>query len=250
MPNASTDVASRIAGRTLAARNAQYADEVRRLLDAGLVVMRRCGTSSSPRVADIVEEAGLSNDAFYRHFASKQALVTAILEDGTTRLAAYIEHQMAKGATPDAQVRRWQESGARARPPTRGRPDHACSHVERWGPSATSTAAAPTTASILAPLLHEPLTTLGSTDPCADATVTAHLVIGRSPTTSGSAPRRPARRPASADFVIRAVTPDPLALASRRAAIAAAWGRQNGIRRGRRARSREVEELTRPGARR
>ena len=40
------------------------------------------GTTSRPRVADIVAEAGLSNDAFYRHFASKDALVAALVEDG------------------------------------------------------------------------------------------------------------------------------------------------------------------------
>ena len=80
------DVATRIANRTLARRAPDYPAEVRRLLDAGREVMRRGGTSSRPRVADIVAEAGLSNDAFYRHFASKDALVAAILEDGTERL--------------------------------------------------------------------------------------------------------------------------------------------------------------------
>ena len=90
------DVAGRIVRRTLAKREDQYASEVRRLLDAALEVIRRCGTSSRPRVADIVAEAGLSNDAFYRHFRSKDALVTAILEDGGERLRSYLGHQLAK----------------------------------------------------------------------------------------------------------------------------------------------------------
>src|SRR5271154_5634951 len=85
------DVAGRIVRRTLAKREDQYATEVRRLLDAALEVIRRCGTSSRPRVADIVAEAGLSNDAFYRHFRSKDDLVTAILEDGGERLRGYLE---------------------------------------------------------------------------------------------------------------------------------------------------------------
>ncbi len=101
------DVAGRIVRRTLAKREDQYASEVRRLLDAALEVIRRCGTSSRPRVADIVVEAGLSNDAFYRHFRSKDALVTAILEDGGERLQSYLAHQMAKESTPEGQVRRW-----------------------------------------------------------------------------------------------------------------------------------------------
>ncbi len=54
-------------------------------------------------------EAGLSNEAFYRHFKSKDALVTAILEDGGERLRSYLAHQMAKEATPEGQVRRWVE---------------------------------------------------------------------------------------------------------------------------------------------
>ena len=42
------DVVARIASRAVAKRSATYADEVRRLLDAGLEVMRRCGTASRP----------------------------------------------------------------------------------------------------------------------------------------------------------------------------------------------------------
>ena len=48
------DVAARIAQRTLAKREAGYASEVRRLLDAALEVMRQGGTAARPRVADIV----------------------------------------------------------------------------------------------------------------------------------------------------------------------------------------------------
>src|SRR5262245_33757089 len=105
------DVASRIAQRTLARRGADYAGEVRRLLDAALDVMRRCGTTSRPRVADIVAAAGLSNDAFYRHFPSKDALVAAILEDGTQRLLGYLAHQMDKEPAPEGKVRRRVEGG-------------------------------------------------------------------------------------------------------------------------------------------
>src|SRR5690349_23570118 len=99
------DVAARVAQQTLARREAAYAEEVRRLLDAGLDVMRRCGTTSRPRVADIVAAAGLSNDAFYRHFRSKDALVAALVDDGALRLRSYLDHQMAKEPTPEAQVR-------------------------------------------------------------------------------------------------------------------------------------------------
>src|SRR5829696_1301967 len=107
LPSEMNSIAARIAGRRLTARESEYAGEVRRLLDAGLAVMRRCGTTSRPRVADVVAAAGLSNEAFYRHFRSKDALVGAILDDGLDRLAGYLAHQMGKEATPAGAVRRW-----------------------------------------------------------------------------------------------------------------------------------------------
>ncbi|MGZ4759005.1 MAG: TetR/AcrR family transcriptional regulator, partial [Acidimicrobiales bacterium] len=45
-----SDVATRIARRTLAARGPDYSSEVRRLLDAGREVMRKNGTTSRARV--------------------------------------------------------------------------------------------------------------------------------------------------------------------------------------------------------
>jgi AcrR family transcriptional regulator len=106
-PPAADDVAARIAARTLARRSSDYATEVRRLLDAALQVMAEQGTTAPARVVDIVAAAGLSNDAFYRHFPSKDALVAALLEDGTARLVQYVGHQMDKETTPEGQVRRW-----------------------------------------------------------------------------------------------------------------------------------------------
>ena len=51
------DVAEQIAQRTLAKREAGYASEVGRLLDAALEVMRQGGMAARPRVADIVAAA-------------------------------------------------------------------------------------------------------------------------------------------------------------------------------------------------
>src|SRR5260370_3352619 len=71
--------------------------------------MGRGGRAGGPRVADIVAAAGLSNDAFYRHFPSKDALVAALLEDGAERLASYVAHQMDKELAPAGKGRRWVE---------------------------------------------------------------------------------------------------------------------------------------------
>ena len=100
--------AERSAERTLAPRYSAYVGEIRRLIEAGLVVMRKSG-GVDPRVGEIVREAGLSNQAFYRHFKSKDELLLAILDDGTRELEGYLEHRMASAATPLERVRRWVE---------------------------------------------------------------------------------------------------------------------------------------------
>jgi AcrR family transcriptional regulator len=101
-------VADRTVERALAARHSAYAEEVRRLIDAGVAVMRR-GQSANPRVSEIVSEAGLSNQAFYRHFRSKDELLLAILDDGLRQLVGYLEHQMSKETSALGKVRRWTE---------------------------------------------------------------------------------------------------------------------------------------------
>ena len=54
-------------------------------MDAAVKIIVANGTSTRVRVSDIVAAAGLSNDAFYRHFPSKDALVAALVEDGRNR---------------------------------------------------------------------------------------------------------------------------------------------------------------------
>jgi AcrR family transcriptional regulator len=98
--------AARAVERALADRRSAYEDEVRRLVAAAFVRIERDG-SLEPRVADIVREAGLSNQAFYRHFPSKGALLVAVLDEGVRRLASYLAHRMAQVASPTAKVREW-----------------------------------------------------------------------------------------------------------------------------------------------
>jgi AcrR family transcriptional regulator len=174
-----TDVAGRIAQQTLARRGTDYAIEVRRLLDAGLALMRSYGTSARPRVSDIVTAAGLSNDAFYRHFASKEALVAAILEDGTERLESYLAHQMAKEPTPEGEIRRWIEGVLHQ---AVDEEIAATTLAVLWnaGVLGGGPAADPAMArGPLATLLHEPFAALGSRDPELDASLAAHAVVGK-----------------------------------------------------------------------
>jgi len=168
------DVAARVARRTLDRRTPDYTGEVRRLLDAGLEVMRRCGTESRPRVADIVAAAGLSNDAFYRHFPSKDALVAAILEDGTERLGRYVAHQMTKADTPEGKIRRWVE-GVMAQAEDE---IAATTLAVLWNAGAGRPGAPGSAAGPIAAPLEGPLTELGSTAPVLDATLLAYAAVG------------------------------------------------------------------------
>jgi AcrR family transcriptional regulator len=165
--------------RALAKRQAVYADEVQRLLDAGLEVMRRTGTAETPRVADIVRQAGLSNQAFYRHFAGKEDLVAAIVEAGMHRLAGYLRHQIGKDDSPEDQIRRWVEGimsqaansevahSTRAVLWNRG---HLGDHNRESNVLSNE---------VFAELLVEPLARFGSRDPRRDASVICHAAMGR-----------------------------------------------------------------------
>src|SRR5262249_36989792 len=56
-----------------------------------------------------VREAGLSNQAFYRHFRGRDELLLALLAAGRRTLVDYLAHLMAKERSPAGQVRRWIE---------------------------------------------------------------------------------------------------------------------------------------------
>ncbi|WP_036570034.1 TetR/AcrR family transcriptional regulator [Nocardia sp. BMG51109] len=173
----SGDVAGRIARRSLAGREASYAGEVRRLLDAALELMRVGGIAARPRVADIVAAAGLSNDAFYRHFRSKDALVEALLEDGADRLRGYVAHRMGKQGAPEARVRAWVTAVLRQA----GADTAATTRAVLWnagGGGAGLARGSAVPVARLAPLLHGPFAELGSADPEFDASLAAHATIG------------------------------------------------------------------------
>ncbi len=101
-------VEEQLADRTLAARRETYATEVRTLIDAAFEVMRTTG-DIDPAVRDIVKAAGLSNQAFYRHFPSKDALLLAVLADGHAQLVEYLRTRTRAAAGAEAKVRVWIE---------------------------------------------------------------------------------------------------------------------------------------------
>jgi AcrR family transcriptional regulator len=58
---------------------------------------------------EILAETGLSTQAFYRYFSSKDELMLALLDEGRRRLVETLERRMARSDDPRAQVRAWIE---------------------------------------------------------------------------------------------------------------------------------------------
>jgi AcrR family transcriptional regulator len=99
-----TDASRSAASEALERRRIAYAEEVHRLVAASFALIRDQGTLE-PRVSEIVKAAGLSNQAFYRHFHSKDELLLAVLADGVRQLHGYLAHRMDGAAEPLEKVR-------------------------------------------------------------------------------------------------------------------------------------------------
>ncbi|MGV9865529.1 TetR/AcrR family transcriptional regulator [Rhodococcus koreensis] len=86
-------------------RQAMYDDEVRRLIAAAESVMLAKGRTEPPRMTEIVHEAGMSNQAFYRHFRSRDDLIVATYEHGLLTLASYLAHSVEKAPDITGKIR-------------------------------------------------------------------------------------------------------------------------------------------------
>ena len=95
-----------VVDRTLARRRAKAQDEVQRLVAAAFAVIERTG-NVEPKVSEILDEAGLSNQAFYRHFQSKHELLVTVLDEGIRGLAGYLEQRMTGVEDAAAATREW-----------------------------------------------------------------------------------------------------------------------------------------------
>ena len=108
---------SRAIDRSLATRRDAARDEVERLIDGAFRVIERTG-HLEPKVSEILAEAGLSNQAFYRHFAGKHALLVALLDEGIRTLAEHLTVRMAEASDPEGEIRAWVRGiAAQARDP-------------------------------------------------------------------------------------------------------------------------------------
>lgn len=80
--------------------------EERALVEAAHRVMRRNGFSGAT-VADILDEAGLSTRAFYRHFASKDDLLLAMYRRDSEAVAARLRASCQRAATAADALAAW-----------------------------------------------------------------------------------------------------------------------------------------------
>jgi AcrR family transcriptional regulator len=58
---------------------------------------------------EILAETGLSTQAFYRYFSSKDELMLALLDEGRRRLVDALERRMARATDPSGRIRAWIE---------------------------------------------------------------------------------------------------------------------------------------------
>ncbi len=94
--------------RAVGKRTANAAEDVERIIEATYRVLAETG-GMDPRMRSILAEAGLSTQAFYRHFASKDELLLVVLEDGRIRLASYLARRMSKVSPGLPRVQAWIE---------------------------------------------------------------------------------------------------------------------------------------------
>jgi len=81
-------------------------EERAHLLKAGTAVMRRNGFAGA-HITEILDEAGISTRAFYRHFRSKDDLLLAIFRQNANLTGVRLEHRLASAATPTDQLVAW-----------------------------------------------------------------------------------------------------------------------------------------------
>jgi len=100
--------ARRAIERSTAEREAAYVEEIRLLVDATYRLIEKTGEFDPP-LRDILKASGLSTQAFYKHFRSKDELLLVLLDDGRRQLLGYLQHRMDKAPGAAGRVRAWIE---------------------------------------------------------------------------------------------------------------------------------------------
>ena len=109
MPKSTVEhLADKAVERHVGERRAEYSAEMRRIVDVTFSLVQRTA-SLEPSMREILAETGLSTQAFYKYFSSKDELMLALLDDGRRRLVDTLQRRMSQSKDPAAQVRAWIE---------------------------------------------------------------------------------------------------------------------------------------------
>jgi AcrR family transcriptional regulator len=81
-------------------------DERDRIMVAALEVLRR-NEGEEASVADILQEAGMSTRAFYRHFETKEDVIRSLYERDAESFGAHLRRRVEAAADPDEALGVW-----------------------------------------------------------------------------------------------------------------------------------------------
>lgn len=70
-------------------------------------VMLRKGCTEVPKVSEIIREAGITNQAFYRHFRSRDDVIVATYEQGMLTVYNYLRHRVDKKSSWQDRLEAW-----------------------------------------------------------------------------------------------------------------------------------------------
>jgi len=90
----------------VARRQVAYAEEMRGVVDATFALIEQTG-NVNPSLRDVLAATGLSTQAFYRYFRSKDELLLVLLDDGRRQLVGYLAHHMDRAGTLEEKVGAW-----------------------------------------------------------------------------------------------------------------------------------------------
>ncbi|HZU80001.1 MAG TPA: TetR/AcrR family transcriptional regulator [Acidimicrobiales bacterium] len=107
-PSLTDTLAHRAVERAVADRRTELAEAMQRVVEATYELVERTG-SLEPSMRQILAHTGLSTQAFYRLFRSKDELMLALLDDGRRRLVGHLEQRIGRADTPEAKLRSWVE---------------------------------------------------------------------------------------------------------------------------------------------
>jgi AcrR family transcriptional regulator len=99
---------SRGVERALEPRRRKYQAEFDRLVSAARDVMSEHGTVD-PTIGQILAVAGLSTNAFYRHFPAKDDLLLELVTQAGANTRSFLNHRMARENAPRDRVIAWIE---------------------------------------------------------------------------------------------------------------------------------------------